>query len=456
MELDIEDITDSVFVADPKTRRLVSCNSEAEKLVGKPKKKILGMIADQLHPPDVRKRTMDDFRLQAADKKKVSESEVLASGGKRIPVSIKTTLTRLNGKTVLVGIFRDITEQKNAEEEIKYLKEYNENILESDPNPILVMKGSRIEYVNKSFISAFGKTKNHYISKKLNEIMPPDVVPNLKEVLSDYETTKELEIKNKHFSVSSFIVKKAEEEEEEEEVRVGIIMQDVSKRKKAEEELIKSKDRYKTIFSSSRDALMTLVSGGRFTSGNPATLEMFGCRGEKEFASKTPADVSPKLQPDGESSESKAKRMMDTAMKKGSHFFEWTHKKINGKEFPATVLLTRTELEGVPCLLATVRDVTEQKKSEELLRGYGAKLEQDVKRRTEDLIKQNTEVVRKSIDLAEAKKALEDRTRTLDTRMLELEEKNRQLEEFKEFALLRENERMQLREEVERLRKLKE
>jgi len=49
-------------------------------------------------------------------------------------------------------------------------------------------------------------------------------------------------------------------------------------------------------------------------------------------------------------------------MREGSHFFEWTHKRINGEEFPATVLLTRIKLDGKELLTATVRDITETKK----------------------------------------------------------------------------------------------
>jgi len=146
------------------------------------------------------------------------------------------------------------------------------------------------------------------------------------------------------------------------------ISTDVTGLRKTEGELKNSEEKFKAIFNSSRDALMTLVSNGRFTGGNPATVEMFGCRDELDFTSKTPADLSPQFQPDGESSESKAKRMMGSAMENGSHFFEWTHKRLDGQEFPTTVLLTRTELEGTLCLLATVRDITEQKKSENALK----------------------------------------------------------------------------------------
>ncbi|GAH45925.1 unnamed protein product, partial [marine sediment metagenome] len=52
----------------------------------------------------------------------------------------------------------------------------------------------------------------------------------------------------------------------------------------------------------------------------------------------------------------------------GSHLFEWTHRRLDGKDFPASVLLTRMELDGQVQLQATVRDITEQKRATEALR----------------------------------------------------------------------------------------
>jgi signal transduction histidine kinase len=74
--------------------------------------------------------------------------------------------------------------------------------------------------------------------------------------------------------------------------------------------------------------------------------------------------LSPKYQPDGTVSSIKAQEMMKIAMEKGSHFFEWMYKRMDNTEFPATVLLTSTEIKDEKVLQATVRDITESKKAE--------------------------------------------------------------------------------------------
>ena len=136
-----------------------------------------------------------------------------------------------------------------------------------------------------------------------------------------------------------------------------------------EKTLRDSVERHQALFESSRDAIMTLAPPlWKFTSGNPATVEMFATRDEAEFVSIGPWDLSPEFQPDGRPSSEKAKEVIETAMKEGSNFFEWQHKRLQGQEFPASVLLTRVELGDQVFLQATVRDISEQKRAEEVLR----------------------------------------------------------------------------------------
>ena len=138
----------------------------------------------------------------------------------------------------------------------------------------------------------------------------------------------------------------------------------VQQRTRALEE---SETKYRTLYRSSRDAIMILTPAEGFLGGNAAAIKLFGCKDEEEFTSCAPPDLSPEYQPDGSLSTVKAQQMMAIAMEKGSHFFEWTHKRIDESEFFATVLLTRMELEGKKILQATVRDITDQKRAAEAL-----------------------------------------------------------------------------------------
>jgi len=142
---------------------------------------------------------------------------------------------------------------------------------------------------------------------------------------------------------------------------------DITERKRSEEALRESEEIYRTLFTKSKDAMMTLSPDEGFHSGNPAAIKMFACRDEKDFISRTPAELSPEYQPDGALSSDKAREMMRMALDKGSNFFEWRHKCLDGTEFPATVLLSKVEKGSRAYLQATVRDITERKRMEEAI-----------------------------------------------------------------------------------------
>jgi len=151
--------------------------------------------------------------------------------------------------------------------------------------------------------------------------------------------------------------------------------EDITEAKRSEAALQESEEKFRRLFDSAHDALMTLgPPTWRFTDGNPATLAMFQAKSVADFTLRGPYDLSPEKQPDGRASGDAALEMIGTAMREGSAYFEWTHKRIDGQEFPTTVLLTRMEQGGKPFLQATVRDISKEKQLE-LELGHAHKLE---------------------------------------------------------------------------------
>ena len=139
---------------------------------------------------------------------------------------------------------------------------------------------------------------------------------------------------------------------------------EIADRVRAEASLRTSETKYKTLYDSSRDAILLSTPETGFVGGNPAAIRLFACKDESDLIACTPADVSPERQPDGELSATKAQRMMAIALREGSHCFEWMHKRQDGTEFLTSISMTRMELEGQCLLLGTVRDITDRKRAE--------------------------------------------------------------------------------------------
>jgi PAS domain S-box-containing protein len=169
------------------------------------------------------------------------------------------------------------------------------------------------------------------------------------------------------------------------------IMQDITDQKRAAEEkmrliasLQESEKKFRTLYESTTDAVMLLDENG-FLDCNPATLKLFGCSTQSEFCGKHPSEFSPPLQPNGEDSASLAREQIETALRSGNCRFDWRHRRLDGSEFPAEVLLTSMDVGGTIGLQAVVRDITSRVQAQEALQQANEALECRVQERTSQL-----------------------------------------------------------------------
>jgi PAS domain S-box-containing protein len=217
--------------------------------------------------------------------------------------------------------------------------------------------------INNRGLDIIGKSREEVIGKNIDEIVPDvNVSGRRQKHLEVLRTGKPFIIEhfiphpmfgNLHILLKSFKVGNG----------LGVIAHEITERVNAEGSLRESEARYRTLFEHSRDALMTLSPPQwNFTSCNNAALELFGIN---NFSEVTPWDLSPDRQPDGKSSREKTAEMIAIALRKGKHFFEWTHRRADGAIFTATVLLSKVIISAGEILLATVRDVSEQKLANE-------------------------------------------------------------------------------------------
>ena len=116
-----EEALDAIFVADAETGILVDCNPAACELVGRAKSEIVGMHQRILHPPEENEGEFSRTFKEHLGKKKgqTLESQVITKSGEIKDVAIKANILTLGNKTLMQGVFRDVTERKKAEERLK-------------------------------------------------------------------------------------------------------------------------------------------------------------------------------------------------------------------------------------------------------------------------------------------------------------------------------------------------
>src|SRR5665648_418240 len=148
--------------------------------------------------------------------------------------------------------------------------------------------------------------------------------------------------------------------------KIASLFVDIPECKQYKDALQQSEEIYRRLYESSSDAIMIGGEKG-FSDCNDATLRMFGYSEKNDIIKMHPADLSPPYQPDGTNSFTAANNNVAKAFEKGMNQFEWTHRRQNGEDFSADVLLTAFKLNGRQVLQATVRDITMHKRLEEEL-----------------------------------------------------------------------------------------
>jgi len=110
----IEGAMDAIVIADAETGIIIDCNRVTEELVGRKKSELIGQHQRILHPPqELDERFSKTFLQHRREKEgQVLETQVITKNGEVKDVAIKANIFELNGKKLIQGIFRDISEYR--------------------------------------------------------------------------------------------------------------------------------------------------------------------------------------------------------------------------------------------------------------------------------------------------------------------------------------------------------
>ncbi len=142
---------------------------------------------------------------------------------------------------------------------------------------------------------------------------------------------------------------------------------DVTSHVEAQNSLIETTTMFRTLFDGEPDAIVLIgESGLGFIDCNLAAVELFGCTDVWDFCSRSIEDLSPDLQPDGQSSVDLAGVRIKAVLQKGTHRFKWMHQKLDGTLFPAEVILSAIPYRRGMALQAVIRDISKRKNIEDI------------------------------------------------------------------------------------------
>ncbi len=153
---------------------------------------------------------------------------------------------RINGKDVgRVWSFRDITEQKKAEQTLIQSEQKYKKLFESNPQPMWIFDKNTLAFldVNAAAIKHYGYSKEEFLSMTLRNIRPAEDVAHLIDVIGKISTKQNISegIRHRKKNGEIIFVDIASHRIDYDNVEARfVLIKDITERKKAEEKIVAS------------------------------------------------------------------------------------------------------------------------------------------------------------------------------------------------------------------------
>ncbi len=383
--------------------RVLQANSEFTKLFGFSFDELMGQPIDDLIRPGGLDEPESDCQQLDPESHLNIETVRRRKDGELVHVSLMSAPIQFDGGFVAVyGIYRDITERKQAEAALRESETRLRILVENAPEALIVLdpESGYIVEVNENAVKLFGHTPEEF--KKLSPIeFSPPTQPDGSSSAERAQHYISLAVRG-DTPVFDWVHCHANGDEIPCEIRLVRLpaagknlvrgsITDITERKQAEENLkalnlqllendkqlnaansqlkkslkqIKtneailkeSENKYRTLFNYIADPIMIFdKESKRFLDCNEATVRVYGYSRD-EFTGMTPLDLHPS------DDREYAKRNLDTRSVDTPS--SYSHVTKTGRRFSVDILTEEIEYQGRQAWISIVRDVTERQKNE--------------------------------------------------------------------------------------------
>lgn len=368
--------------------KIMDVNEAFCQLFGYAREEIVGHTSLEIGIADPESLQKAVAHLQEKGTIRNLEQKARDRSGAQMDILNSVEVINVNGELYALTTLIDITERKQAED---YLRRF-ELLSEHSRDIILFMdrQDGRILEANTAAVQAYGYRREELLALTIRDLRAIDTRGLTAEQMAQADTGGILfETVHRRKDGAMFPVEVSSQGATVSGKRTLIsIIRDITERKNAQKALTESEARFRSLFEQSADANL-LLENGIFSNCNRATVQMMRAGSKEEILSLHPSELSPAYQPDGRLSTEKAEEMMRLALEKGSHRFEWIHRRMDGTDFPVEVLLTSISTGDRQVIHVVWRDITERKQIEQALQAAHDELELKVQQRTAALSEAN-------------------------------------------------------------------
>jgi diguanylate cyclase (GGDEF)-like protein/PAS domain S-box-containing protein len=284
---------------------------------------------------------------------RVSKGDLTA----RISEKSNTEISRAL-KTVTNDMITNI--QKAEKALIESEKKYS-TIVENSNDGIVILQDGLLKYANSKMLEITQYSKEETIGRAFIDFISPGykgfVIDRYKRRMAGQEVPNNYEIeiisrkgKTIPVEINASCIKY------EGKLADMAIVRDITERKRAEEALRESEEKYSSLFQHSNDAIFLHELNGHILDVNQKVLDQFQYT-KSEILSLKIADLHP------DESLPMSKRAFRKVIENGFFNFEIDFKKKNGEPFPAEVSSSIFKIGAKEVIQGIVRDITDRKKA---------------------------------------------------------------------------------------------
>jgi len=358
---------------------VVDANKEALRLHGfGSKDEIIGRKASEMVAPVDRERSVNDAikSLKSPYLSGRTEYKLIDAGGREFDGEFNVAVIKDNkGKPAgFIGIARDISERKKAEEALRKSEEKYRDLVDNERDVILSVDAlGFITSINPA-VKGWGFTPEEILGKNFIELVPEDwreiiAVDMRKALLEAGEMTAEIKIVSKNGEVLPIEYSAKVIQDEGKYAGVRCIVRDIKERKKAEEALHDSEERFRLAVNATKDGLWewNIQTNQEFFS--PRWCEIIGYSFDDPELPHTYNSWASRIHPDDYDHVISA---MNNHLEKGTRYdIDYRHRHKSGEyRWQNSKGQSVLDKSGKPTkMVGCISDISERKRAEEALRG---------------------------------------------------------------------------------------
>ncbi|MCG3256903.1 MAG: PAS domain S-box protein [Candidatus Heimdallarchaeota archaeon] len=259
--------SDAIFLThlkeDGSSSKYIEANDVALRWLGFSKEELLDKFSIDITAPEEKEYNSEYTKKIVDTGHATFETILFSKDRKRIPVEINSHIFELQSQKVILSIARDITERKKAQRDLMESEEKYRKLVETIPAAIIRSDSSgKVTFVNKRAVTLHGyENENQLLGKNTNELIAYEDTFTAQDVqrrtIEDgFIHDIEVSILRKDETIIPGVFHAAAIKDKEGSVFGFISVEiDITERKRAEEALKESEQKFRQIFQNAKDAI---------------------------------------------------------------------------------------------------------------------------------------------------------------------------------------------------------